>query len=65
MPTDSVIVAMGADLAAMRRDLLATLAACAAATSRNERVQHRERVEALAGAIRAKQAILDELTIAR
>lgn len=65
MPTDNMLDLMGADLAAMRRDLLAALVACSAASSRSERVHHRERVEALAGAIRAKQAILDELTIAR
>ena len=65
MPADSVIDARGADLASMRRDLLAALAACAAATSRSERLQHRERVEALAGAVRAKQALHDELKIAR
>ena len=65
MPTDDLLDLMGADLAAMRRDLLAALVACSAASSRSERVHHRERVEALAGAIRAKQAIFDQLTIAQ
>ena len=44
MPTDDLLDLMGADLAAMRRDLLAALVACSAASSRSERVHHRERV---------------------